>query len=205
MTVAGVKQVVTPTGSNNLVGASVADGKLLWQVKLGGGGYTSNYSTPLIHKDLVYYSVTAGKGGGGGTTFALKIEKKGDGFAATEVWKKPFAAAGYHTPLFCDDQGVIFGVSSAKTFFCVDAKTGAELWKDTVARGDCGSILDAGTVLLSLTSDKKLVAFKASSKEYTEVARYTVSDSPTWSVPIVAGNRIFVKDQAGSLTLWTIE
>jgi outer membrane protein assembly factor BamB len=154
---------------------------------------------------MVYYSISAGMGGKGGNTIALKIEKKGDGFAATEVWKKPFAAAGYHTPLYCDDQGVIFGVSSAKTFFCVDAKTGAELWKDTVARGDCGSILDAGTVLLSLTSDKKLVAFKASNKEYIEVARYTVSDSPTWAVPIVAGNRIFVKDQAGSLTLWTIE
>jgi hypothetical protein len=32
-----------------------------------------------------------------------------------------------------------------------------------------------------------------------------VSDSPTWSVPIIAGNRVFVKDKGGSLTLWTIE
>ena len=29
--------------------------------------------------------------------------------------------------------------------------------------------------------------------------------SETWCVPIVAGNRIFVKDKAGSLTLWTLE
>ncbi len=205
MTVAGVKQVVTPTGSNNLVGVNLADGKQLWQVKLEGTSYFANYSTPLVHGAMVYYSISAGKGGKGGNTIALKIEKKDDGFAANQVWKKPFAAAGYHTPLFSDDQGVIFGVSSAKTFFCFDAKTGEELWKDKTTRGDCGSILDAGPVLLSLTSDSKLVAFRASNKEYMEVAKYTVSDSPTWAVPIIAGNRVFVKDKAGALTLWTIE
>jgi outer membrane protein assembly factor BamB len=202
MTVDGVKMVVTPTGSNNLVGVNLADGKELWQAKYGGVGYVGNYSTPLIDGPTVFY--TAGvKGGKGGNTVALKIEKKGDAFTATEIWKKNFAAAGYHTPLFKD--GLLFGVSGGKTFFCVDAKTGDELWKDKTTRGECGSILDTGPVLLSLTSDSKLVAFKASNKEYMEVAKYTVSDSPTWAVPIIAGNRVFVKDKGGSLTLWTIE
>ena len=202
MTVEGTKKVVTPTGSNNLIGVNLADGKPLWQVKLEGGSYFPNYSTPLIDGAMVYYSVTGGKGAKG-NFIALKIEKKGDGFTATQVWKKPFAAAGYHTPLLKD--GLLFGVSSGKTFFCLDAKTGDELWKDKTTRGECGSILDAGPVLLSLTSDKQLVAFKASNKEYMELAKYTVSDAETWSVPILAGNRIFVKDKGGSLTLWTIE
>ena len=60
-------------------------------------------------------------------------------------------------------------------------------------------------MLLALTSDRQLVAFQPSSKEYKELARYEVSDSATWAVPIIAGNRIFVKDKKGSLTLWTIE
>jgi outer membrane protein assembly factor BamB len=208
MTVEGTKQVVTPTGSNNLVGVNLADGKQLWQVKLEGTSYFANYSTPLVHGAMIYYSVSAGKGGKGGNTMALKIEKNADGFTAAQVWKKSFAAAGYHTPLLKD--GLLFGVSSGKTFFCVDAKTGEELWKDTKARGECGSILDVGPVLLSLTSDKELVAFKASNMGYMEIAKYTVADAPTWSVPIIAGNRVFVKDKGtkdkdGSLTLWTIE
>src|SRR5262249_19209832 len=105
-----------------------------------------------------------GKGGkgGSGNTFGLEVEKKDDGFAVKEVWKKGFAAAGYHTPLYRDN--LIFGVSSARTFFCVDAKTGEELWKDKTQRGQCGSILDAGDVLLSLSSDSKLVAFQPSGK-----------------------------------------
>ena len=48
---------------------------------------------------------------------------------------KTILAAGYHTPLYHD--GLIFGVSSAKTFFCVDAKSGTELWKDNTRRGEC--------------------------------------------------------------------
>jgi outer membrane protein assembly factor BamB len=200
MTADSTKQIVTPF-AGGLAGVSLADGKLLWQVKFGKS-YQSYYSTPVFDGQTVIYSASGGKGGGG-STMALKIEKKGDGFTATEIWKKPFAAHHYHTPLLKD--GLLFGVSSSKNFFCLDAKTGEELWKDSTTRGDCGSILDAGPVLLSLTSDKKLVVFKASNKEYAELARYTVADSETWSVPIIAGNRIFVKDKGGSLTLWTIE
>jgi outer membrane protein assembly factor BamB len=202
MSVDGVRMVVTPTGSNNLVGVNLADGKVAWQVKLEGNSYFPNYSTPLIDGVMVYYSVTGGKGAKG-NFIALKIEKKGGGLAATEVWKKNSAADKYHTPLLHD--GLIFGVNNGRNFFCLDAKSGEELWKDKTTRGDCGSILDAGPVLLSLTSDSKLVAFRASNKEYMEVAKYTVSDSPTWAVPIIAGNRVFVKDKAGALTLWTIE
>ena len=200
MTADGIKMIVTPTGGNNLDGISLADGKVLWQVKLGGGGYQANYSTPLIDGQNVFYSISGGKGGGGGM-LALKIEKKGDAFTATELWKKPLAAAGYHTPLV--DDGLIFGVSPGKTFFCMDAKTGTQLWADKTPRGNCGSILSAGRVLLSLTSDKELVAFKSSGKGYEELAKYPVAES--WTVPIVTGNRIYVKDKSGSLTLFTIE
>jgi hypothetical protein len=86
----------------------------------------------------------------------------------------------------------------------MDAKTGEQLWLDKTKRGQCGSILNAGSVLLSLSSDKNLVAFLPSAKEYSELAKYTVADAETWGIPIVAGNRVFVRDQAGSLALWTI-
>ena len=61
-----------------------------------------------------------------------------------------------------------------------------------------------GNVLLGLTSDSHLLVFKPSKKEYEEVANYKVADSATWAAPIIAGNRIFVKDR-DSITLWTLE
>jgi outer membrane protein assembly factor BamB len=200
MTVGGTKQVVTPT-MGGLAGIDFTSGKLLWRVKVGGTGYQGNYSTPVADGDTVLYT-WAGKGGTG--TAAFKIEKKGDGFTATEVWKKGLGAHHYHTPLLKD--GLLYGVTSTgRNFFCLDAKTGEQLWIDKTQRGQCGSILDAGPVLLSLTSDKQLVAFQPSNKSYREVAKYRVADSETWAVPIVAGNRVFVKDKGGSLTLWTID
>ncbi len=201
MTALGVKQIVTPT-EGAIAGIHLADGEELWQVKVDVGGYQANFSTPVIDGQTVIYSA-AGKGKDA-TTIAVKIEKKGNAFIATNVWTKPQAAHQYHTPVLRD--GLLFGVSAgSRNFFCWDAKTGNELWKDKAQRGQCGCILDAGSVLLALTSDKELVAFKAGSKEYAEVAKYKVADAETWAVPIIAGSRIFVKDKGGSLTLWTIQ
>jgi outer membrane protein assembly factor BamB len=205
-TLAGTQQIVTPC-MGGLAGVSLADGKVLWHVKIGPGGdeYQSNFSTPIIDGDKVIYTAAAkGKGGGGGSgTIALKIEKKGDDFKATEVWKKELAAHHYHTPLL--KNGLLFGTSKDLTLFCLDAKTGDTLWTDETKHGQCGCILDAGPVLLSLSSDKELIAFKASNKAYEEIAKYKVADAETWAIPIVAGNRIFVKDRGGSLAVWTIE
>jgi outer membrane protein assembly factor BamB len=209
MTVDGVKQVVTPF-DGGLVGVSAADGKFLWKVTSPVSGYANSYSTPVVEGATLVYSFSTpvpkkagGKGGGGGSMIALKIEKKGDAFTTTELWKKSFAPIGYVTPTLKD--GLLYGVSSGLTFFCLDAKTGEQLWADSAKRGVCGSILDAGAVMLSLTSDSKLVAFEPSGTAYKQVAQYTVSNEETWGVPIIAGNRVYVKDKGGTLTLWTIE
>src|SRR5262249_30873744 len=145
MTVDGVKQVVTPT-ANSLVGASLADGKLLWEARLPGSGYTINYGTPIIDGQTVIYAAPAK--GKGGTTLALKVEKMGGQFTTKEVWKINQAPYQYNTPVLHD--GLLFGLSSDKKFFCMDAKTGKTLWKDTTTRGDTAAILDAGSVLIAL-------------------------------------------------------
>jgi hypothetical protein len=63
------------------------------------------------------------------------------------------------------------------------------------AGGGYASIVDAGSVLLALTPASQLVVFKPSDKAFTEEARIKVASSPTYAYPILAGNRLFVKDQ----------
>lgn len=58
-------------------------------------------------------------------------------------------------------------------------------------------------MLVALSSDKELIVFRPGGKEFSEIAHYRVPAS--WCVPIFAGNRIYVKDKAGDLTLWTVE
>lgn len=67
-----------------------------------------------------------------------------------------------------------------------------------------GSIVDAGPVLLALTPASQLVVFEPGAKEFTELARIKVADSPTYAYPVVSGNRIFVKDR-NSVTLLTVK
>ena len=90
------------------------------------------------------------------------------------------------------------------TLFAQDAKTGAELWTEKSPRGECGAILDVGNVMLLLSSDSNLIAFKPDKGEFKEVAKYKVADTPTWATPIIAGKRIYVKD-VDSVILWTLE
>ncbi len=187
-TVEGVKQVVTLT-EKSIVGIGAADGKLLWQVPFVPQGRAYNAATPILDGQTVIYA------GAGRGTKAVKIEKQGDGFAAKELWSNPEVAPQFNTPVLKD--GLLFGLSSRGTLFCLDAKTGQAVWSDATPRdrGGFGSVIDAGPVLLALTSGSELVAFKPGGKEYAEVARLKIADTATYAHPVVAGDRIFVKDQ----------
>jgi outer membrane protein assembly factor BamB len=67
-----------------------------------------------------------------------------------------------------------------------------------------GSIVDAGSVLLAMTPSSELIVFKPSEKEFSEVARIKLSETPIFAHLVVSGNRIFTKDQ-DSLAAWSVE
>ena len=68
--------------------------------------------------------------------------------------------------------------------------------------GGYGSIVDAGSVLVALTPAMQLVVF-APGEAYKELARIKVADSPTYAYPILAGKRVFIKDQNSVALLTT--
>jgi outer membrane protein assembly factor BamB len=194
MTVDGVQMVVTLT-TGSLIGVDLAGGKLQWKVPMAA---KSNMATPVIDGDTVYCSLE------GAGTVAVKVEKQGDKFTGKEVWRKKQGSGKFNTPVLKD--GLLYGLSPApgSNFYCMDARTGDVLWTDKTPRGECGAIVDAGNVLIGLTSDEKLLVFQPSNKEFKQIASYKVGDSATWAYPIVSGNRIFVKDQT-TLFLYVID
>ncbi|HJZ53943.1 MAG TPA: PQQ-binding-like beta-propeller repeat protein, partial [Gemmataceae bacterium] len=190
MTAEGVKQVVV-LSEKNLVGVGLADGKLLWQIALSVGKYPT--ATPVIDGATVICAGTA-----------VTVVKEGDKFTTKPAWKGQ-APHQYNTPVLKD--GLLYGLTGmGKTtnIYCQDAKTGEVLWTDKAQQGECGSVLDAGSVLLALSSTSELIAFKPSKDGFEQLAKYKVADTPTWAEPIIDGNRVFVKDRE-SLALWTIE
>ena len=127
-----------------------------------------------------------------------------DGFTATELWSNEELAPQYNSPVLTD--GLLFGLSNRGKLFCISAKTGQTVWTDETSldRKGFGAIVHAGSVLLALSSNSELVTFAPSDKQFTELARIKVADTSTYAHPVIAGNRIFVKDQ-DAVTMWTIK
>jgi outer membrane protein assembly factor BamB len=66
-----------------------------------------------------------------------------------------------------------------------------------------GSIVDAGPVLLALTPASQLVVYEPNAREFKELARIKVADTPTFAYPIASANRLVIKDQ-NFVTLWMV-
>ena len=196
LTAEGTKQIVTLT-EKSIVAVGLADGKLLWQLPFAPQGMAYNAATPIVDGQTVIY---AGKGRG---TKAVKIEKQGDGFAAKELWSNPDLAPQFNTPVLKD--GLLFGLSDRGNLYCINAKTGQTAWTDTARHGrGFAGVVSAGSALLALPSTSELIVFKPDGKEYAEIARYKVAETATYAHPVIAGNRVFVKDQ-DSLAMWIVQ
>ena len=92
-------------------------------------------------------------------------------------------------------EGLLFGLSDRGNLFCLNAQTGETAWTDTTRHGNFGSILDVGSVLMVLPNKSELIVYKPDGQEYSEIKRYQVAETPTYAHPIIAGNRLYVKDQ----------
>ena len=197
ITVDGVKQIVTLT-DKSVVGVSLAEGKLLWRRPFRPQMRAYNAATPIVDGQTVIYT------GAGRGTFAVRIEKQGDGFVAKELWSNPELGPQFNTPVLQD--GLLFGLSNRGNLYCISGQTGKTAWTDATSRdrGGFGPIVSAGSVLVALPSNAEMIVFRPSAQRYEELAKIKVSDTATYAHPVFAGKRAFVRD-AETVTLWTLE
>ena len=194
---AGARQVVTFT-QRELVGVDAASGKLLWKLP-AKSAYDTNSVTPVVYKDTLIFSMEDQ-----GIT-AIRLAKQGAAIVAQEIWNNKDNELYMNSPVL---QGnLLFGLSARKKgqIFCIDAETGKTLWQSPGRMGENAAIINAGKVLLFLTNDANLIVVPPGDKEYAPTAQYTVASSPTWAHPVVAGNRILVKDETTLASLVVAE
>jgi outer membrane protein assembly factor BamB len=195
MSVGGTKQIVILT-DKNIIGVAATDGRLLWQVPAPNERMFFSCATPIIDGDKVFYT---GQGQG---TKAIRIEKEGNRFAVKTLWSNDELGTTFNTPVLKDD--MLFGISKLGNLFCINSQTGQTAWVGTIKWDRFGSILDAGSVLLGLSTHSELIVFQPTGKAYTELAKFKVAETPTYAHPVVAENRIYVKDNE-TLAMWVIE
>jgi outer membrane protein assembly factor BamB len=113
-----------------------------------------------------------------------------------KVWENKNLAARYANPV--TDGKSIFGLHNLQgVLTCLDAETGSVKWKGN--REGPGQMLLADAVLLVVNGDTGEVAlFETDSAECNQLARYRVFETrdKTWNTPALAGDQLFVRNQA---------
>ena len=213
----GQMQVVIAPTAEKLVAVRLKDGKLLLEQPYSQGRY--NAATPIIEgQHLIVAGPTRG-------VTAKNLVQEEDKLSAELAWSNEDNSLMYNTPVLKD--GLLFGLSSLNSLFCINVETGETAWNAPTdpkanaqpqaqpqgqerrgrrggSSGGYGSIVDAGEVLFALPPSGDLIVFKPSAEKYQELARYKTASGNTYSHPVIAGKRIYVKDK-DTVTLWTLE
>ncbi len=192
----GVRQVVTLT-DKSVVGIATETGKLLWKFP-HPDEWNENIITPVLYqKNLIISGVRQG-------TRAIKVTKEASEWKVTQLWHNPKVAMYMSSPVL--DGDYLYGLSALRKgqFFCLNAGTGETLWTTQGREATNAALLHTKNYYFLLTDDAELIVAAKSVKGFEQVAKYTVADHPTWSLPILLDKQILIKDDS-QLTLWSFE
>jgi outer membrane protein assembly factor BamB len=229
MTVDDMKLIVAQT-TGKMVAVDAASGKLVWETPFAVQGRGYNAVTPIIDGQTLIYAgsgrgITAVKfAKEGGSVVAKELWKNKD---KSVIFDTPVLKDGLlygitqTNEFFCVDArdghtmwsapGVQASTRPPAGGGGGDGGRGGRGAGGSGGRGGrggggggdgYGSVVDGGSVLVALTPSTQLVVFEPNAKEFKQIAKYKVANSPTYSYPVLSGNRIFVKDR-DALTLWT--
>jgi outer membrane protein assembly factor BamB len=178
-----VRQYATFTALG-AIGVRASDGKFLWRYDKVANG-TANITTPVFHRNQIFYTSNYGTG-------CALLELKPGG-AAEEVYfnrnlKNHHGGVVLH-------EGYLYGYDDS-ILTCLEWSTGKVAWKNrSVGKG---SVTYAEGLLYVLSENGVMGLVRATPTEYQEVSRFKVpslTGKPTWTYPIIAGGRLYLRDQ----------
>jgi outer membrane protein assembly factor BamB len=187
MTVDGVKMAVFQ-GDTRLVGITITDGKILWKIEtpiLSGRALSS--TSPVVDQQKVFYT-----GLGNGVNL-IEIKRQGKDYTVNKLWTNLDLCTEFSTPVV--KNGYLFGLSKTNKLFCINAADGQTAWIDTVANQNFGSILDAGNVIVAVTSTSNMMVYQPVGTGYYQLAKIKVAETPVYAHPILTVDRIYIKDE----------
>jgi outer membrane protein assembly factor BamB len=178
----GGTQVVFFTGVR-AVGLDLNDGRLLWEYARPSND-VANVATPIARANRVFISSDYGTGGG-------VVEIKPDG-KAQELWFTKEMRNHHSSSVLVGDH--LYGFSSA-ILTAMKFDTGEIAWKDrSVGKG---SLVYADGRLYCFSENGVVGLVEATPTGYVEKGRFRIEQGslPTWTHPVVAGGRLYLRDQ----------
>ena len=179
----GTKQIVVLTGKF-VVGVAADDGHELWRHPWETT-LDANVATPIYHDGRLFIST------GYGTGCALFELSANNGVAeAKELWDSKSMKNYFSTSVL--HNGHLYGFNNTM-LTCMEFETGDVTWR---ARGfNKGSVLLVDGKLIILGERGTLALAEISPKEYKEISRVEIFDGKTWTVPTVAGGKLFLRNE----------
>ena len=178
----GVTQVVFFT-AQRAVGLDSKDGRLLWDYERPAN-QVANAATPIVRANRIFISSDYGTGGG-------VIEIKPDNQAQEIYFNKDMKNHHSSSVLIGDH---LYGFSGS-ILTAMKFDTGELAWRDrSVGKG---SLVFADGHLYLLSENGVVGLAEATPAGYKEKGRFRIpQDSlPTWAHPVVAGGRLYLRDQ----------
>ena len=185
-TIDGVRQILLMSA----VGATsvaAADGQVLWK-------YTWPSDTRIMQPTVTVDGgllITAGDAMGGVGIRRIAVAHGSGGWTAEERWTSNGLKPSFNDSVVLD--GHMYGFDGS-ILACIDTKDGKRKWKG--GRYGAGQLvlLRDQSLLLVLSEEGEVVLVKAAPDQFTELARISAIEGKTWNHPVLAGDRLLVRN-----------
>jgi outer membrane protein assembly factor BamB len=165
------------------LGLDLKDGKLMWEYPRAAND-VANVATPIVRGNRVFISSDYGTG-------AAVVEIKADGKAQEVYFTKDMRNHHASSVLIGD---YLYGFSSS-ILTAMRFDTGEVAWRDrSVGKG---SLVYADGNLYAFSENGVVGLIEATPTGYREKGRFRIQQDslPTWTHPVIAGGRLYLRDQ----------
>jgi outer membrane protein assembly factor BamB len=182
----GQRQYIQFLGGG-VVGVAAKDGKFLWRYE-SPANRIANIATP-IYRDHHVFAASAYNTGGG----LARLATNSSGVSATEVYFTRRMQNHHGGMVLVGDH--LYGFDGSN-LTCLNWKSGDVAWSDrSVGKG---SVVSADGHLYVRGEGGSVALVEATPTGYVEKSRFETPDrsrEPAWAHPVVAGGRLYLRDQ----------
>jgi len=179
----GRKFLVTHT-AGSILGLDAETGRLIWSVDQPNK-YSVHANTPFYHDGHIYCVSGYGKGG-------VMLRLSPDGNSVQEIWRN--TSLDNRMGGFVFMNGKIFGSDdSNKAWFCVDWKTGVDMYSDKITGR--GNIIAADGMLYLYGENGEVVLAKPGPNDFKKISSFKVpyGEAQHWAHLVIHNGRLYVR------------
>jgi outer membrane protein assembly factor BamB len=175
-------------GWRTLAAVALSDGKVLWEIPWKTD-YDINAADPIVSGDKMFISSGYRKGGA-----LFKLDGK-----PTQIWAGQSMHNQLNSSVLIDKH--LYGISGQNgreaDLRCVEFETGTVRWQEKSA--GFGALMAADGKLIVLSEKGELIIAEATAQKFNALARAQVLGGKCWTVPVLAGGRIYCRNVQGNL------